>query len=300
MKKHPVILDTDLGTDIDDSWALAMLLNSPELDLQLITTATGDTQYRAVLAERLLEAAGRTDIPIAAGRPTSGLELGLWDYVKNDPRLGRKKYPDAVAAIIDVVNRSSEPVTLISIAPLPNLGDLLKQAPDIVGKIDLIGMLGSVYVKYDGTPGRIPEYNVVRDLPAAQLVFGEKHWHSFKITPIDTCGSVRLARAQFLELEQTGPLMRKVTASNRVWTGWNEYHGELPPTTSTLFDTVAVYMAFSTEYLEMVQLRLCCDDHGCLIEHPDGTLIDTAVRWKNRQQFLDLLMRRLAAQCVPA
>ena len=47
MDKIPVILDTDIGSDIDDTWALAMLLKSPELDLKFVTTTTGDPRYRA-------------------------------------------------------------------------------------------------------------------------------------------------------------------------------------------------------------------------------------------------------------
>jgi hypothetical protein len=65
----PVILDTDIGTDIDDTWALVMLLNSPELDLRLVVTETGDTTYRAKIVARMLEIAGRTDVPIGIGIP---------------------------------------------------------------------------------------------------------------------------------------------------------------------------------------------------------------------------------------
>lgn len=66
-KRIPVILDTDIGGDIDDTWALAMLLNSPELDLKLVVTDTGNTTYRAKVAAKLLEVAGRTDVPIGIG-----------------------------------------------------------------------------------------------------------------------------------------------------------------------------------------------------------------------------------------
>ena len=65
--KIPVILDTDIGTDIDDTWALAMMLNSPELDIKLITSATLDTYERAKIIARILEIAGWTDIPIGIG-----------------------------------------------------------------------------------------------------------------------------------------------------------------------------------------------------------------------------------------
>ena len=63
----PVILDTDIGGDIDDTWALAYLLRSPELDLKLVVTDFGDTVYRAKIAAKLLEVAGRTEVPIGIG-----------------------------------------------------------------------------------------------------------------------------------------------------------------------------------------------------------------------------------------
>jgi len=63
----PVILDTDIGTDIDDTWALALLLRCPELDVRLVVSDTGNTEYRAAIIARLLEVAGRTDIPVGIG-----------------------------------------------------------------------------------------------------------------------------------------------------------------------------------------------------------------------------------------
>ena len=68
----PVILDTDIGSDIDDTWALAFALRCPELDLRLVVTDRGHPQYRAKLACRILEAAGRTDIPVALGPEWEG------------------------------------------------------------------------------------------------------------------------------------------------------------------------------------------------------------------------------------
>ena len=65
----PVIVDTDIGLDVDDVWALVFLLGCPELDVRLVTTCTGDTHYRAAVAAKVLEQAGRTDIPIGIGVP---------------------------------------------------------------------------------------------------------------------------------------------------------------------------------------------------------------------------------------
>ena len=66
-KGIPVMLDTDIGTDMDDTWALAFMLRSPELDVKLITTASDDTTVRAKIVAKLLTIAARTDIPIGIG-----------------------------------------------------------------------------------------------------------------------------------------------------------------------------------------------------------------------------------------
>src|SRR5262245_26985702 len=66
-RRIPVILDTDIGDDIDDTWALVLALKSPDLDLKLVVTDYGNTEQRARLVARVLELAGRTDIPIGIG-----------------------------------------------------------------------------------------------------------------------------------------------------------------------------------------------------------------------------------------
>ncbi|HGJ64936.1 TPA: nucleoside hydrolase, partial [bacterium] len=82
-EKIPVILDTDIGGDIDDTWALAMMLKSPELDIKLIVTDTGNTTYRAKVVAKMLEIAKRTDIPIGIGLHLSDDEGGQADWVKD-------------------------------------------------------------------------------------------------------------------------------------------------------------------------------------------------------------------------
>src|SRR5262245_56797710 len=68
-EKIPIILDCDIGTDIDDTFALALAVASPEVDLRGVTTVSGDTKARALMCCRLLTAAGKRDIPVAIGTP---------------------------------------------------------------------------------------------------------------------------------------------------------------------------------------------------------------------------------------
>ena len=63
----PILLDTDVGTDVDDAIAIALLLAAPELDARAVTTVSGDVTLRARIAKKLLTLGGRPDVPIAAG-----------------------------------------------------------------------------------------------------------------------------------------------------------------------------------------------------------------------------------------
>src|SRR5215467_5794432 len=65
-----IIIDTDIGDDIDDAFAVALALRSPELQILGVTTTFGDTEMRAKLLDRMLGEVGRADIPVAAGTPT--------------------------------------------------------------------------------------------------------------------------------------------------------------------------------------------------------------------------------------
>jgi len=85
----PVIFDADIGGDIDDTWALVMLLKSPELDVKLVTTDAGNARYRAKIVARLLEVAGRTDIPIGLGLQLSEDDDGPQAPWVKDYDLGR-------------------------------------------------------------------------------------------------------------------------------------------------------------------------------------------------------------------
>ncbi len=161
----PVILDTDIGDDIDDSWALTMLLKSPQFDVKLITTTCGKAEYRAKLIAKMLTVAGRTEIPIglgAGGREGTGV-IGDWvqDYRLSD--YSGKIREDGAKAIVETVNAmagAKRPVTIIAIGPLQTLEAALKLDPGIAPKADFVGMHGSVRKGYDNNPKPCVEYNM--------------------------------------------------------------------------------------------------------------------------------------------
>jgi len=196
-KRIPVILDTDIGGDIDDTWALVMMLKSPEFDVKLVTSDSGNDTYRARLIAKLLEVAGRTDVPVGIGcRP--GDKPGRQSAWVGDYDLS--KYPgtvheDGVGAIIDAVRDCDGPMTLAAIGPVPNLPEVLDRAPDVADKARFVGMHGSVRRGYGGSKKLSAEYNVRAAPKALQKVFAAP-WE-ITITPLDTCGIVRLEGERF-------------------------------------------------------------------------------------------------------
>ena len=294
----PVILDTDIGTDIDDTWALAMLIRSPELDLKLALTGTADTAYRARIAAKLLQIADRPDVPVGIGlRFDPGGEFqAAW---LGDYRL--ESYPgtvheDGVAALIETVRASADPVTIIAIGPLPNLRRALELAPDIAGRCRLVGMHGSLDRGYGPGSAPVAEANVRNDVEAARTVFAAP-WRDILLTPLDTCDDAILHGDRYRRvLGSSDPLVRAVVENYRVWqehVPWN-HGGRFEDRSSTLFDTVAVYLAYCEEHLAIEEIKVRVTDDGYTVRDDSGSHVRAAVRWTDLEAYLDHLTTRMS------
>ena len=295
MRKIPVILDTDIGGDIDDTWALAMLLKSPELDLKLVLTNTGDTAYRARIAARMLEIAGRSDVPLGIGIPLQSLPR-LQEAWGGDYRLADypgRVFKDGVGALIDVIMGAPEPVTLLCLGPLPNIAAALQRRPEIAERVRFVGMHGSLRKGYGGGETPEAEYNVKAYPQACQRVFSAP-WE-MTITPLDTCGLVTLQGEKYRAVSDCpDPLVQAVIENYRIWAPkvhWAQADPEKG--SSTLFDTVAVYLAFADELLEMEKLPVSITDDGFTIIKDGAKMVRCATGWRNREAFEDLLVERL-------
>lgn len=175
--KTPIILDCDVGTDIDDTFAVALAVLSPELDVRGVTTVSGDTQARALMACRLLTAAGRRDIPVAAGKanqPPQALRGVQEQYIRQPPafRASKPIKEPAVEFIYKQLKANPGEITLVAVGPLSNIAQLLTEHPDCKPWIKrLVIMGGSVRVGYNNMPPISSEFNIRADAKASQVVF---------------------------------------------------------------------------------------------------------------------------------
>src|SRR5262245_3412865 len=115
-----VIIDTDIGDDIDDAFAVALALRSPELNILGITTTFGDTEKRAKLLDRLLGEVGRSDIRVAAGPPTASKTAFTQARYAEGGRFAKASHPDAITFLLDEIRKNPGEITLVAIGPLVN------------------------------------------------------------------------------------------------------------------------------------------------------------------------------------
>jgi inosine-uridine nucleoside N-ribohydrolase len=285
----PIVIDTDIGTDIDDTWAIAQALRTPVLDVRLITTVAGDTVYRARCAAALLAAAARTDVPVAAG---TGHGVGRPEQPQRS--LAAASPVDDFADGVDaLVAACAAPVTIVAIGPLPNLAAALERDPTIAGRARVVAMCGSVHVGHRGAPGAVAEYNAASDVAATRAVLTAP-WDVL-LTPLDTCGTVLLRDERYRRVQaSSSPLTRAVLDSYREWCGDRRTH---EVRSSTLYDCVAVHLAHDESLWEIDEVPLTIDDRGVMrVSAGDGLPVRCALRWRDggMDAFLDALVSTLA------
>ncbi len=249
--KISILLDTDIGTDIDDAFALALILASPELDLLGVTTVSGNTAARARLAAKLLWEAGRKDVPVAAGEPGKPLpiEQTHWADGFTSPQLRQEKAVDFLRAEIE---RRPAEITLVAIGPLTNLGGLFDRYPEVGKKIKRIVLMGgSIAHGYGNDPNPAPEYNIASDPAAAQAVFSSGV--SILMVPLDVTAMLQLdATARHRVFTHLSPLTNALTLLYHLW------NQETP----TLFDPMAVAMLIDPSLCETKPLAIEVDARG--------------------------------------
>lgn len=293
----PVILDTDLGDDIDDTWALAMMVGFPGIDLKLITTASDNTPVKSLLAAKILKALHRQDIPIGTGKQTSDNPINqaawLGDFTLDG--YAGTIHKDGVQALIDTIHASPVPVTLCVIGPHTNIAAALERDPGIAEKARIVSMAGSINIGYLGNPEPQPEWNVHRDLEAIQKVWAAP-WE-ITIAPLDVCGLLILSGDRYQRVAQSESMASKAVIENyRQWSNFSNYP---PGESSVLFDTVAVYLCHSTDWVELETLPIKIDAEGRTVVSPEeGRPVHCALRWKDREAFEDHLVESLNRQVL--
>jgi inosine-uridine nucleoside N-ribohydrolase len=262
----PVIFDTDIGTDIDDAYALAVIVRRPELELRGVTTVSGDTVARARLAAKLLAVAGGRSaaVPVYAGKP------GASQYMKQvDWAAGYASASLHDRGAVEFMRREIEArpgqVTLIAVGELTNIAALLDAGPGVAKKIRAIALMGgAIHRGYAPDSKPEPEWNIKSNAAAARTVFSSGV--PLLVAPLDSTADLRLSPEMRVQLFSRGtPLNDALASLNSIWRHTNTWKAENP----TLFDVLAVELVVPGQPWPLTPLRVDVMDDG-LTKPADG------------------------------
>jgi purine nucleosidase len=287
----PVIIDTDIGDDIDDAFAIDLALTSPELHILGISAAWGDTSLRARMLDRMTCEVGRTDIPIQAGpttRSTTPFSQTPWASEGIE-----RPHGEAVSFLLEQIQRYPGEITLIAIGPLTNIGAAISRDPVTFRKLKRVVMMGgSIYRGYgdsgnSAAHGADAEYNIAMDPVAAQKLF--RSGVPIFMMPLDSTQLKFDAAKRSLLASVSTPM----TDSLQVLVAeWSQSTHQVTP---TLFDAVAVAYASDPTSCPTTPLHIEVDEKGFTRVTP-GPPNTQACLDPKEGAFFKLLMPRLLNQ----
>jgi len=288
-----IIIDTDIGGDIDDAFAVGLALRSPEFQIVGISSAWGDTQLRARLLSRFLKETGRSDIPVAIGiarHPPGKVDvLTQALYAQGGP--ADQNDPNAVDFILEQIKLHPGEITLIAVGPETNLGAAIDRDAATFRKLKRVVLMGgSVYrgygqFNYGKTHGPDPEWNILCDIQAAQKVFGSGV--PLYVMPLDST-QIKLQELERAEIFKAGTPL--TDALLMLYTQWARGTSQTP----TLFDAVAVAYAIHPELCPATPIRLRVDDQAYTRVVEGMPNAQVCLR-SSSDQFLEFFMPRIVA-----
>lgn len=261
MEKRKIILDTDIGDDIDDALALALALEMPQIELLGITTVFLDTQKRARIARKMLRLWG-VDVPVYAGirrgekmsmsvdstpcQYTRDLETGEYEAINDtyaDGGMG------AVDFLVDSARKYGRELTIIAIGPLSNVAEAIRRSPEAMKGIDRILLMGGCFY------GDTREWNILCDPRGADVVFG---------SGIETvCVGLDVTRSTQLNDEQQKRIMSGGQDAKRGYlSDLVRLHWQANGKNAILHDPLTVYYAAHPDILTVAEATVKVDTDG--------------------------------------
>ncbi len=254
-----VVIDSDVGDDIDDAYALSWALRSPALDVRAIMVSFGDTALRARMARRMLAVLGRRDVGVVRGAPTPpGAVFSQADWARSGPAGGTR----SLDFVVRLIRRHPGRVTMIALGPLSDIAALRRRDPAAFGKLGrILAMGGSIRLGYGQTeaaaaPKPSVEYNVARD-PAAlreMLASGVP----VTLFPLDSTQIKLMPGDEAALVRRPDPVTAMLATLTAEWRT-NNARGQKVP---ILFDAVPVAAAIDAASCPDDPVAIRVDDHG--------------------------------------
>ncbi|OUS76196.1 hypothetical protein B1748_13085 [Paenibacillus sp. MY03] len=293
-----IIIDTDIGSDPDDSVALALAMRSPELQIEGITTVYGDVDLRARLAKKMLRLGEKADIPIYTGISPSLLRNRevWWGGHEGEGVLEGGEPTEsaghAVDFIIEKIMNNPGQITVIAIGPLANVAAALIREPAIATNVKQILMMGGVTrLGKGGASLPVLEHNIKCDPEAASVVFASGA--PIVMVGLDVTMHVNIHRSEVQQLSRsTSPLNQAVSEMLGRWLDICQRDF------TAMHDPIAVSYLLDDAVLQTERMNVTVEYD---LRHPSGMTVAVPSETGNVQvclgvnseRFIRLLMERL-------
>ena len=270
-----LVLDTDLGTDFDDAWALTYLLSRSQpsdanrlFDFVLCQVSTFNTTKRALIAARMMHDVGRYDVPIAVGDYTGEDSVPQFGAVGNYSLEqfvadgGTVLRGTAQLALLMRAATAEDPLFIAEIAPATSLGGVIASDPTIAANVIVVAMSGSIRHGYGNSSSPSAEYNVYQNVTASQHMYAAQWLSPLMTAPLDTSGLLRCTVPEYTGLLASSSSYAKMVLRN--FGVWCNCDPKTQVYTDILYDAQAAYQVraplsaaarFNAQQLVIASLR---------------------------------------------
>ncbi len=281
-----IIIDTDIGDDVDDAFALALAVRSAELQILGVTTTFGDTEARAKIVDRFLGEVGRAEIPVMAGKamatknPMSQRRYGESHFAK-------ASHGDAVEFLLEQIRKYPGEITLIAIGPLMNVGAAIDKDAATFRKLRRVVLMGGSIRRgygdlgYTAPVAAMPEWNILNDVASAQKLFAAGV--PLFVMPLDSTQlKMDEVKRAFL-FSQGAAVTDQLTLLYHLW-------GQETP---TLFDPMTIVFVLRPDLCPVQGMHIRVDEKGFTREEPGAANAKVCLA-SNAEDFFQFYLKRVA------
>ena len=282
-----IIIDTDIGDDVDDAFALALAVRSPELQVLGIATTFGDTEARAKIVDRFLGEVGRAEIPVLAGKATGTKNPMSQRRYGEGGHFTKSSHGDAVEFLLQQIRKYPGEITLIAIGPLMNVGAAIDKDAATFRKLKRVVLMGGSVRRgygdlgYTAPVAPMPEWNILNDIASAQKLFSVGV--PLFVMPLDS------TQLKMDEVKRAFLFGQGTTVTDQLAVLYHLWGQETP----TLYDPMTIVFALRPELCPVTAMHIRVDEKGFTREEPGAVNAQVCLD-SNAEDFFRFYLKRVA------
>lgn len=291
-----LILDTDIGTDVDDCLALAVILGSPELQLEGVTCVYGDVALRARMVLKLLHLAGRKDIPVMTGAAETllGLREIFWPGHEGQGLLDPNDHAfepsreHAVEYLVRSVMEAPGEIHLLAVGPLTNIALAFRREPLMASNLAHLTIMGGAIRGPESLHLKVAEHNFLCDPEAAHVVMSAGA--PTTLVPLDVTTRVEIRRDDIARIQAGGSAFHDAVADQVA-----RYPRFAETGATYLHDPLAAAILIEPDLVTLTNAHVAIETHGRLTSGASVAYRPTAALPSNSAIALDVEVKTAEA-----